>query len=427
MAKPTKAQIKYTQTKHLFSFTSTIRFHSVISEEHEVTSEITKFPIQEGFNVSNHAIRKNRKISLKGIITNNLIVGAEEFHEYSTVSNTKAVYATLKELIRQATPCIVNTNLGDYDPVIFTKFSTKQQAGMTDAMEFTISGEEVQLGSTVNNTAPSLLVFVAVPTERIPAKIAELTSQGIIVPVGAVLTEASCDFNESFQVETISKSGESMIMTYEKVSYDTAISAFGSVEDTIVNGLNAAISSVAPSISAFGHTIHTSDILAAPSLVAESVYQNVDSFLASIPEIPTLPSTGLLQGAASAGACAVDGLIGAINSTASDFIDTNLGKLRSTIYGGAYDNIVTFYNAPGGQRIKSLGQECLVAGILGALDPFTSYDDFSNNSLPSVTDVVNGAQKLGSEVLTTVTGSPAAGLITKISTVATDTFLGAIS
>ena len=128
-----------------------IRFHSVIFEDHEVSNEITKFPVQSGFNISNHSIRKNRKVNLSAIVTDTQMLYSGEFYDYSkegngkdnSISNSRRMHEMLTTLVREAVSCTVVTNLDTYTPVIFNRFKTKQEAGMTDAMTFILSGEEV--------------------------------------------------------------------------------------------------------------------------------------------------------------------------------------------------------------------------------------------------------------------------------------------
>ncbi len=60
---PDKATIEYDGDM------SPLRFHSVITESHQATAEVTKFPVQTGAEVSNHVIRKNRNVSIEGVVS----------------------------------------------------------------------------------------------------------------------------------------------------------------------------------------------------------------------------------------------------------------------------------------------------------------------------------------------------------------------
>ena len=47
-----------------------IQWDCVISEGHRASNQVTKYPIQSGFMVSDHAIRENRILKLRGVIVN---------------------------------------------------------------------------------------------------------------------------------------------------------------------------------------------------------------------------------------------------------------------------------------------------------------------------------------------------------------------
>ena len=47
-----------------------IEWDCVIEEGHRASNEVTKYPVQSGFMVSDHAIRENRILKLRGIIAN---------------------------------------------------------------------------------------------------------------------------------------------------------------------------------------------------------------------------------------------------------------------------------------------------------------------------------------------------------------------
>ncbi len=386
MGRPTKAQIKY-MVGEGEGVESILRFHSVIAEEHEITTEITKFPVQAGFNVSNNAVKKNRRITVSGLVSNHLIIGAEEFHEYGG-NNSKVMFEVLKNLVRQATPCEVNTNFGDYSPVIFTKFKTKLVAGKTDIMEFTIMGEEVQLGLTANESVPNLLVFTPLSSAERTARVGELLAQGLEVPPEAEVSEASVDMNQSFQVETTSPNGETSITTYEKSSYD-------------------------PATNKYFHEVHTSDTAVAGSAPTTNI--NWFAIMQEEASIQALPDVDLVAGASTASACLVDGTTGLASDFADDVTNTALGELKKTIYGASYGIFGVNGDQSAGQVLLALGVDCLVAGAIGSVDHTLNPDDFQDNDIPAVDDVLEGAAKVGDGVATDALGVAAPTTLTKIS------------
>lgn len=383
MAKLEKAQITYKVGEGDSAAESILRFHSVITEDHDITNEITKFPVQSGFNISNHAIKKNRKVSITGVISNHLIVGAEEFHEFGG-NNSKIVFFTLRTLVGSAIPCEVVTNYGNYSPVIFTKFKTKLQAGKTDIMEFTISGEEVQLATTVNTTTPTLLIFTKLTDTKRAARIAKLIQAGLDVAEDAIISEAPVDFNESFQVETKATNGDAILITYEKTAYDETTKMYS-------------------------HTVHTNDI----NVVGKEVTTNLNWFQI-VAEENALPNVGLEVGLETAGACLVDGLVGIGTEIVEDKINTAIGELTKSIYGASYGVFGVNGDKSFGQVLLALGTDCLVAGALGSIG-VTDADDFQDNNIPNIEEVLAGAASIGDSVVTDTLGVAAPTTLTKIS------------
>ena len=177
MKTTTPAKISYLLNGEL----QDINFHAVYVEEHEVSSETTKYPIQTGFQITNHAIRKNRKVSIEAIITNSVMTDSKNSFIYSS-NNSKSVYQLLKDLVNKKIKCKVITNLDVYEPVLFTRFRTKQKAGLVDAMHLIVSGEELQVVTTPNKTAPKTVALGPILPEE------ETASQ-------AFWNEAGIDFN----------------------------------------------------------------------------------------------------------------------------------------------------------------------------------------------------------------------------------------
>jgi len=130
---------------------NSITFHAVISEGHKASTQVTKFPVQSGFQVSSHAIRQNRIVALEGVISDIVMKGSRNSVMYSDISNSVRVFDVLNQLLRDRIACKVVTNLGVYDPVIFTSFGTKQDKNNISVMHFSLSGEELQTFESNND------------------------------------------------------------------------------------------------------------------------------------------------------------------------------------------------------------------------------------------------------------------------------------
>ena len=363
MAKPDKAQITY----DVNGTESILRFHSVISEEHEVSTEITKFPTQAGFVVSNTAIKKNRRITISGIVSNTVLETALEDYQYSTsTNNSRWMFDALRVLVRNAVPCKVLTNLGTYEPVIFNRFKTKQAAGMTDAMTFTIMGEETQIGGGINSTTPTPLIFTPLSVEEREAKVEELLKAGVIVE-DQEISVARLAMGESFVIDTINNSGEPIQVTYEFSNYDAATGKYN-------------------------YVVHTTD-----TAVHSAEPTGSFNMIAMLKEEAELPSVGLLAGVATASACLVDSSEGLAKGIASETINTAIGELTESVYGAIEDNFGFTTGSEYGDLLVGLAIDCCVVGAIGSIDPDLNLDNFQDSDLTTVDDVLNQAASKGDE------------------------------
>ncbi len=392
MFKPDKAQITYTIGSGNSAINKVVRFHAVLAEEHAAHTTITKYPAQSGFNISNHAIRHNRGVTIKGVVTNHVIVGAEEW-EGNQGNNSRLMFSVLNDLVLGSVPCEVLTNLGTYTPVIFNKVRSAQKEGSTDILEFVLSGEEIQIATTTSKSTPTLLAFTPLSEEDKQARIDQLIEAGIPVPSDAILSEAPYDPKESFQVESVATNGKSFIATYAKIGYDY-------VKDRVE------------------YLVHTSDTdVATPSVEGEIDWVQLIS-----DGVSALPDVSLPLGANTASICLKDGAIGLLNETREELASTSLGELKKTIYGAAYGVFGVNGDTSFGQVILSLGAECLVAGIIG-----TPPSEFEENNLPTVEEVIDGVAKLGEELTDQVVDVTKRSTITKISSpLSTSNFLGSV-
>ena len=389
MAKPNKAQIAYSigEDSEGVDQQNVIRFHSVETEEHEVEATITKFPVQSQAYVSNHSIRQNRVVTIKGLVSNTVVKGQGEEHYYgggkdNNSGNTTLVKDELSRLIQEAVPCEVVTNLGIYTPVIWRKFKTKQEAGMTDAMSFTLTGEEIILGTSVNQTTPVKLKFKVVEETKRAAVVEECAKAGIIVDDTAIVTQADCDFGKDWQADTLTTNGASQTITSTVVANDETAKNYNSEINT--SDTDVAVAAATSSSSIFDTTLN--------------------------------PVAGINV----AGACLADGLVGIGNAAASGFIDTALGSLRKTAYGAAYEMFGVNGNKNFGQVLLALSADCLVAGAVGAQTgedgkPLLTPDDYQENPLPTVESMTEGARAVGNRAAGITGSAIAPSTMTKIS------------
>lgn len=341
MPTPTPAMIKY---KSAEGIDQELRFHTVISEDHEAHSEITKFPVQTGFSVSNHAIRKNRKVIITGVISNTLIAGSKTAYQYS-LNNQATVFRSMIDLVNNATLCEVVTNLSVYNPVVFNKFKTKQSAGKVDSMEFTITGEEIQVKSTLNRTAPKLLNFKLVSDASYPARIVELEKQGYDVSKQYVpdtadenagnyivarkyhIEESTTELGTDFIIESKDIKGKTKATTYLYKGYD-------------------------PVTQTYKYDVHIED-----HGIVKSTATQINLFAL------------VGKAASTTSACLVDGSLDAAIDISEDLVSTTMGDLRESVYGFRRE-LVKLGGGQLGQTLVGLGVDCAIAGLEDGFDSF---------------------------------------------------------
>ena len=350
-------------TPAMISFTpkgkalQTIRFHAVIHEDHTVVADITKYPVQTGFEISNNVIRRNRKVNIKALITNTPLAGAKNAYEYST-NNAKTVFETLQSLVQSAEPCEVLTNLGIYNPVIFTKFQTQQKLGMIDGIEINLEGQEVQVADTVRGTVPKVLSFSLLSASEADARANVLRNTGIDVCDCFELSEAKMKTGEDFKIEGKNEFGQTITTTY------------------IGTGLD-------PVTGEQGYDIHTSDTkMYSPGGIAAAAGGSslIDAS----------------SGWSTVGNCLVDTALDAATGVVADLIDTAMGKLKKSLYGALYDATHITENKVG-QHLIHGGVGCMVRGIT----QFAADNEFPyapGEALPSSDKIIDGGKKLGKKL-----------------------------
>lgn len=350
----TPAMISFTPTGKALQ---TIRFHAVIHEDHSVVADITKYPVQTGFEISNNVIRRNRKISIKALITNTPIAGARNAFEYST-NNAKTVFDTLQSLVQSAEPCEVLTNLGIYNPVIFTKFQTQQKLGMVDGIEINLEGQEVQVADTVRGTVPKVLSFSLLSASEADAREGILRDSGIAVCDCSEISEANMKTGEDFKIEGKNEFNQTITTTY------------------LVSGVD-------PVTGDYTYDVHTSDT---------KMYSPRDNAAGALGTSAITAASGW----SAVGNCLVDEGAGVLEDAATDLIDTAMGRLKKTLYGALYDTTNLTDNKYA-QHLIHGGVGCMVRGITN----FAEDNEFPyapGEALPDTGNIIEGGKKLGKKL-----------------------------
>jgi hypothetical protein len=348
--KPTPAYISYTPESG--GELRELKFHSVISEAHGASAQVTKFPVQTGFVISNNTIRQNRKITIQGIITNTVLDGAKNDYTYGS-NNSKTMFAELESVVNLGEVCHVVTNLGTYDKVIFTTFNTKQAQGMTDAMEFTITGEEVQISTTVAGTAPKIMTFKALSGAQEINRISALRAAGIDVCDDATVSECVMDMGQDYIIK----------------DFDTAGNP---VSTTLVSAGQDAVT------GSWLYDMHTS----ATELYRTGV-TGVQTVVGSTQDMLSKATSGFNP----VGDCLVGATAGVAEDVVTDVLNTEMGELKKSLYGALYSTM-GLTDDEYGQTLIHAGVGCLVRGVTN--NPETRFPYSPGEGLPTVPNIVEG-------------------------------------
>lgn len=144
-----------------------IVFESIPSEEHSVDNTVTEFPVETGFVVSDHVIRKNRTLKLEVMSTNAVFRERETSNTMNDSNKVKSDFDAITTLVQTGTVVNVTTILGVYVDCVITKFATRQDVNTASVMQGTLIIKELQVVGVEGATASKqALIDMAGTTEE---------------------------------------------------------------------------------------------------------------------------------------------------------------------------------------------------------------------------------------------------------------------
>ena len=333
--------------------TQYIDFHAVVSENHEASATVTKYPVQTGLHISNHSIRRNRVIRLVGVITNIQMTTATNFRDYG-IDAVSLVKESLTALVQGGIECVVTTNSGVYNPVVLTKFTTSQKAGFMDSAEFTITGEEIVKIDTANKAAPALVNFTNVTPTELPALKERLENYGVHTGPCSTIKEASVNIGDDFILQGFDALNNVLSTTYKYTGRDTST----------------------------GEPKYTTHL----SKNAVELFEN------DYGQSPVIDGCGekasTKGGIQQIGECLVGEAIDIALDALEETVDTAMGELTSSIYGFVYDN--TTFGSEAGSLMARAGIGCVVRGALGKTSDFPYIP---GESLPTTDQILESVKQ----------------------------------
>ena len=334
MANVTPATIEF--TPELGGIPQVIDFHAVMIEDHTTQAAITKYPVQTGTHITNHSIRNNRMVSITAMISNMRMVDPAGFvisgRDYGDGA-TKKVKEVMDSLIHSGQQCKVTTNLGIYNPVIFTKFKTSQKAGMVDSMELNITGEEIVVIDTENYVAPIPVIFKEATGPERAALVEELDKAGFSTTNCDKISTGSVNTDESFVIESVDAAGNPVSTTHTYAGKDPVTGA--SLYKVEVDGVEMYTDGEGNAID-FSQPVLPEDVPI---------------------EIPKASAMG------NVGDCLAEEGERILTEQAEDALDTALGDLSKEARGIFYDT-VSMDNETG-QLLATAGAGCIIRGVTG--------------------------------------------------------------
>lgn len=375
MPKPSPATISY----EVEGKETKIKFHAVISEAHDLNATVTKFPVQSGFKVSNHTILDNRKIKIKGVVTNTILEGSG-MTQYSKVNNSKEMFKVLQSLIRSSVVCKVASNLGIYDPVVFTNIKAEQKVGTVDSLEFTLMGEEVQVAGLSGRSAPVLLTMSLV-TPRDKDRLAlSFKEAGLPFDKNMIIHTTQVNLGTDFSMLVRDPSGKVTVTTYECVGYEHGTQVYTYKAHTTIEEMFSD-----------GYSL---------SSWAGSAVSEVTGAVGG-----TLPSNSFMSGVRGASSCLLDKTEELLFGIGEDLLDEHVlgpfGEMVDSVFGKVQE-YATVGGTSIGQTILGFGLDCVSSEIGKAygLEGVDSTEDLgkairteTEKELDKTVDMVKGKGK----------------------------------
>jgi len=219
-------------------------------------------------------------------------------------------------------------------------------------MEFTITGEEVQISTTVAGTAPKIMTFKALVGAELANRVEQLKAAGIDICADASIGECVMDMGQDYIIKDLDTAGNSVASTL------------------IATGQDAVTGS-------WMYDMHTSatELYQAGVNVTQDVIGGAQDFLGKI-----------TSGFNPVGDCLVDAAVDVAEEATTDFLNTEMGKLKKSLYGALYSTMEMTDNEYG-QTLIHAGVGCLVRGVTN--NPETRFPYSPGEGLPTVANIVD--------------------------------------
>ena len=202
----------------------------VISESHSFSNEITGYPVSEGFQISEHVIRKNPQFTLQGWVTDvampkNIVsfntlgkIAGSMFARdsssvlgsllgsagnvvdnlgYKNASPVKDAFTLLKKLVRDGTLVHVATILGTYENCVLRSVSIQQNVTNSTVLPVTLNFEKVYILGDRNSIDGNPMDWVAPDVKKIMEEVKNDTTGSYLSDLYGQLTKQGVNITQA--------------------------------------------------------------------------------------------------------------------------------------------------------------------------------------------------------------------------------------
>lgn len=125
-----------------------VLFDVVLDESHELGSDLTEWPVEEGSDITDHVRLHTDRLTISGIITETPLLYLSPLREEGKQSRTVDALQSLETLRAMRSPFTVITGLKRYENMFFTSLTFVRGEGQGGALRFSAALAELRMVST---------------------------------------------------------------------------------------------------------------------------------------------------------------------------------------------------------------------------------------------------------------------------------------
>lgn len=154
-----------------------LQIDATLTQQHSKSVELTKYPVEDGTSVSDHAIRKPDAYRLDGIITNTPVVTAEEMSNGINDRRAETARDILEGIVAARKPVTIDAGSRVLDNMVMTSLEIPRDASLGDCTRFMASLEEIVTVKTETSALPKAKKAGVQHGGRQPTKKADAPTQ----------------------------------------------------------------------------------------------------------------------------------------------------------------------------------------------------------------------------------------------------------